>query len=84
MKTRYETLTAIDDKLRSAIARIRLAKVYDSDYEAAEAAGATEDAENYMFEYGNKINELVEILRETQNMVNAYLDEDEFYNTDKL
>ena len=77
MNTRIETLTQIENNLLEAFQQIRAAKTIapklDNPYDDVAAE-----------EYGRTIMEALSTLGRNKELVNNYLDEDEFYNCDRL
>lgn len=77
MNTRIETLTQIENNLLEALQQIRAAKTItpklDNPYDDVAAE-----------EYGRTIMEALDTLGRNKELVNNYLDEDEFYNCDRL
>ena len=77
MNTRIETLTQIENNLLEALKQIRAAKTIapklDNPYDDVAAE-----------EYGRTIMEALSTLGRNKELVNNYLDEDEFYNCDRL
>ena len=84
METRFETLNNLESKLYNAISMIKNAKKQDAEAEHARENGFEDDAEEIEKEYGNTINDLVEVLRDVQKKMNKYMDDDEFFFTDRL
>lgn len=82
--TRYETFNKIEELLRSAIGGLREAKKFDSEYEAAEAHSLYRAAEISDQKCGEEICKVCDYLRSAKTLVNNYLDEDEFFNTERI
>ena len=77
MNTRIETLTQIENNLLEALQQIRAAKAI-----APKLDNPCDDVAAE--EYGRTIMEALSTLGRNKELVNNYLDEDEFYNCDRL
>ena len=77
MKTRFESLTEIENLLNEALLKIQAAKAIspklDNPYDDVAAE-----------EYGRNMMEALSVLSRNQELFNNYLDEEEFYNCDRL
>ena len=76
MNTRIETLTQIENNLLEALQQIRAAKTI--------APKLDNPYDDVAEEYGRTIMEALSTLGRNKELVNNYLDEDEFYNCDRL
>lgn len=84
MQPRFNTLEEIEQQLSKAIHIIRTAQAQNANFEAATWMGNEEYADDIASKYGESINNLVEVLLGVKNQLNQYLDEDEFFMTDRL
>lgn len=85
METRFQALTKIEESLAAAMQTLNSAKLDARQLELYEGKEGCEGAAEMYNDYlGNAINDIVRSMRKAQEQMNAYLDAEEFFNTDRL